>query len=86
MNAEPLVRAILAATLLLEDCRPEEVNPDTAVRGLENIAYELLMLTGADRSEFLDLLRRMESTTDDPREAQWLRSLPFSIGMVEEPS
>ena len=53
MNPEPLVKAIVLVMLLMEDSGPEEIDPDTAVRGLENMAYELLQLTGNDRAEFL---------------------------------
>jgi hypothetical protein len=84
MNPEPLVRAIVAAMMLLEESEPPEVDPDTAERGLEHIGSELLQLTGADRQEFLDLVDRMAQGSD-ARTAAFLRNIPFSIGMTETP-
>jgi hypothetical protein len=85
MNPEPLVKAIISAMLLMEHCDSEEIDPDTAVRGLENIAYELLQLTGNDRAEFLAVPDRVADSTPDKLEARFVRSIPFSIGMSADP-
>lgn len=82
MNAEPLVKAIISAMLLLEHCGPDEVDPDTAARGLENMAYELLRLTDGHRREFVDVLGKIASETEYAPEAEFIRSIPFMIGMV----
>jgi len=84
VNPEPLVNAVIAAMMLLEECGPDEIDPDTAVRGLENMGHELLKLTGDDRTEFLALLERMAEAADDPRTERFIRSIPFSIGMSED--
>jgi hypothetical protein len=83
MNAEPLIRAIVAAMMLLEESEPDEVDPDTAVRGLESMGYELLKLTQAERLEFMQLLDRVASVESDPHSAEFIRRVPFSIGMTE---
>ncbi|MEU7019529.1 hypothetical protein ABZ990_02565 [Streptomyces sp. NPDC046203] len=83
MNPEPLVRSIIAAMMLLEECEPDEVDPDTAVRGLESMGYELLQLSEDERGEFVELLERMATSEADPRTAEFLRSVPFAIGMTE---
>ena len=82
MNPEPLVRAIVAAMMLMEQCGPDEIDPDTAVRGLENMGYEILQLSGNDREEFINLIERMARDSDS-RTAEFMRSRPFSIGMVD---
>jgi hypothetical protein len=84
MNPEPLVRAIVAAMMLMEECGPEEIDPDTAVRGLENMGHEILQLSGDDRAEFLDLIERMAQCSDE-HTATYIRAIPFSIGMVDGP-
>jgi hypothetical protein len=84
VNVEPLVKAIVSAMMLMEDCGPDEINPDTAQRGLENMAYELMQLTGGDQEEFIFLLRRMSAEAEDERTRRFLESVPFSIGMTEE--
>jgi hypothetical protein len=78
-------KAIVSAMILMEDGGPDEINPDTAVRGLENIGYELMQLTGGNREEFISLLRRrMSAEAEDERAASFLESVPFGIGMIEE--
>ncbi|MEV0682008.1 hypothetical protein AB0I60_36345 [Actinosynnema sp. NPDC050436] len=83
MNPEPLVKAIVAAMMLLEECGPDEVDPDTAVRGLEHMGYELLRFTERERVEFFGLLERMASAETDQRTAEYLRRIPFVLGMRE---
>jgi hypothetical protein len=85
MKPEPLVRAIVAAMMLLEECGPDEVDPDTAVRGLENMGYELLKFSGVERSEFIELLEQMASSEADAHTAEFIRNIPFAVGMVENP-
>jgi hypothetical protein len=70
--------------MMMEDCGPDEINPDTAGRCLENMGYELMQLKGHDREEFLSLLENMATRAADDRTSRFLRSIPFSIGMVEE--
>ena len=82
MNNEPLVRAIAAAMMFLEESGPDEVDPDSAVRTMETMGYELLRLVGSDRAEFLDLVERV-ATDGDPRDAAFIRGIPRAIGMVE---
>ena len=48
-NERPLVVALISAFLLLESCGPDEVNSDTAVRGMENMATCLLAWDDADQ-------------------------------------
>jgi hypothetical protein len=39
MNVEPIVLAMVSAMMLLDDTSPEEIDPDVAVRGQENMGY-----------------------------------------------
>ncbi len=84
MDAKPVVKAVIAAMLLLEHSEPDEVDPDTAVRGLENIAFELLQLREDDRREFTDMLNRIASGTEHAPTAEFIRAIPFAIGMARE--
>ncbi|MGD0066930.1 MAG: hypothetical protein ABSB76_26225 [Streptosporangiaceae bacterium] len=85
MNPEPLVKAIISAMLLLEHGGSEQINPDTALRGLEDIAYQLLQLTENDRAELLTVLERVADATPDKPTARFIRSIPFSTGMSADP-
>jgi hypothetical protein len=82
INPKPLVNAVVAALVLLENCGPDEVNPDTAVRGMENIGYELNRLTGAERGEFTNLLEII--ATEESEAAEFIRNIPFMLGWVEQ--
>jgi hypothetical protein len=84
VRVEPIILAMVSAMRLLNDCGPEEVNPDTAVRGLENMAYELMQLGPEERAELIDTLNRLADEAD-PGDAWFLRSVPFYVGMVENP-
>ena len=83
MNPDPLIRSIISAMMLLEDSGPEEIDPDTAVRGMEHMGYELLKLGDGDRAEFVAALERIAEV--EPAQAAFIRSIPFNIGMTTEP-
>jgi hypothetical protein len=82
MDPKPLVNAVVAALMLLENCGPDEVNPDTAVRGMENIGYELNKLTGDDRGEFTNLLEVIAAEEDGS--AEFIGNIPFMLGWIEQ--
>lgn len=83
MNQEPLVRAIAAALILLEDADNDQVDPDTAGTGLENIANELLALTGEDREQFIKLVERVADEERDTYYSNFIRNIPRKIGMID---
>ena len=56
-----MVRAIAAAMMFLEESGPDEVDPDAAVRGMENISHELLEFGNSDRVEFIELIERVSA-------------------------
>ena len=74
------------AMMFLEQSAQDEIDPDTAARGLESIGHELLQMSGSDRSEFLALLEGIAASAADEPTARFIRSIPFSLGMsVREP-
>jgi hypothetical protein len=83
MPQEPLVRAIVAALVLLEESGQDEIDRDTAVRGMENIAHELLALRREDRAEFIALIEQIADAETDVSYANFIRNIPRAIGMVE---
>ncbi|MEU8607341.1 hypothetical protein AB0C29_05000 [Actinoplanes sp. NPDC048791] len=83
MNCEPLVNAIAAAMMFLEESGDDEVDPDSAVRALENMSHALLQYAGPDREDFLELIERVADGTADEHDARFIRDIPRMIGMVE---
>ncbi|MCW3844990.1 hypothetical protein ONA70_33470 [Micromonospora yasonensis] len=87
MNLEPVILALTSAMMLLEDAGPEEISPETAVRGQENMGDYLDRLSGPDREEFRAVLRQVARDIEDrdPAVAEFIRKVPFSLGWDEEP-
>ncbi|MGW4942989.1 hypothetical protein ACWEOZ_15550 [Actinoplanes sp. NPDC004185] len=83
MNCEPLVKAIAAAMMFLEESGDDEVDPDSAERALENMSHALLQYAGPDREDFLRLIERIADGTPDEHDARFIRDIPRMIGMVE---
>ena len=59
-NAEPLVRSVIVAMMVLENSSESDVDADVAVRGMESIVDELSKIAGQDRHEFLRVLRAVQ--------------------------
>ena len=83
MDSEPLLKAIIAAMMFLEHSGPDEVDPDSAVKCLENMSYELLQLAGSDRKEFLELIETVANQMPEERQRGFIRDIPRMTGMVE---
>lgn len=84
MNVDPLIRALAGAMILLEEADDAELDQHLAVRGLENIGYELMQVGQEDRAEFLEAIRRVAASEGNPRAADYIRGIPFKIGMTVE--
>jgi hypothetical protein len=87
LNLGPVILALTSAMVLLEDAGPEDINPDTAARGQENMGDYLDRLSGPDREEFRAALRKVARDIEDsdPAVAEFIRKVPFSLGWDEEP-
>ncbi|MFE6613611.1 hypothetical protein [Amycolatopsis sp. NPDC057786] len=79
MDNTPLVRAIVEALMFLEHAEDDEIDPDTAVRGLEVISHELDALSQADRAEFRLVLERIAETSEESGYARQAREVPFML-------
>ena len=83
-NYLPLVRAVIDAFLLLDSCGDDEVNPDTAVRGMENMASHLLELQPSDQLALRADLDRIAGRATDQAYRDFVRALPDMIGLAQE--
>jgi hypothetical protein len=83
-NYRPLIHGLIDAFMFLESSGADEVNPDSAVRCMENISSSLLELEPSDqlalRLEFVEIA----ASTADPRYSDFVRSLPDSIGLSSQ--
>ena len=79
-DQKPLLRAIIAAFLALENGSDDDIDPDWAVKAMENISWEILKLGDADqealRADFLALAE------EDPEPwRSFVRAFPDSINL-----
>jgi hypothetical protein len=65
MECKLVIKVIVATMALLENSGPDEIEPDTAVQGLEAIGYELLQLADQDRSKFIAVINEIASSERD---------------------
>jgi hypothetical protein len=79
-DQRPLLRAILAAFLALEDGSNDDIDPDWAVKAMENISWEVVQLGDADqaalRADFLALAHEY----DEPWRS-FVSAFPDSINL-----
>lgn len=78
----PLVHALIDAFLLLESAGPDEVDPDTAVRGMENIASSLLALQESDQVALRVELEQIAAHALDQAYRDFVHGLPDMIGLA----
>jgi hypothetical protein len=80
----PLIYALIDALLLLETSGPEEVNPDVAVRGMENIASSILQMEESDQQMLRVSLRQIGEQSEDEAYKRFVLSLADMIGLAPE--
>ncbi|MBE7461970.1 MAG: hypothetical protein HS116_00635 [Planctomycetes bacterium] len=83
-NNLPLIHGLIDAILLLESSGPDEINPDTAVRGMENIASSLLALQPSDQVALRKELEQIASEAQDHAYRNFVKELPDMIGLATE--
>ena len=77
----PLVHGLIDAFLFLESASPDEVNPDSAVRCMENMTSSLLALNPADQVELRAVFERIAGASEDQAYQNFVRALPDMIGL-----
>jgi hypothetical protein len=83
-NYLPLIQGLIDAFLFLESSGPNEVNPDSAVRCMENISSSLLALEPADQIILRSHLQSIAETAKDPAYKDFVRVLPDMIGLCSQ--
>ncbi|MEV6954220.1 hypothetical protein [Streptomyces sp. NPDC051183] len=60
------------------------MDPDDAVKVLEDVAHLFSQLSGDQRQELIDLLRAMAEAESDPSRREFLEGFPEGFGLVED--
>ena len=82
-NTTALTRAIVEALVLLEDSSVDEIDPDLAIRGMENITAHLVELSEPDQRALREELAGIASSSSSDSYAAFVSTLADSIGLAE---
>jgi hypothetical protein len=77
-----LVQIIAELAMFLEFADDATLDPDAAVKQLEDLAFQLQQLPAADRIEFIRLLNEVAGEWPGERERQFLLDLPEAVGIT----
>ena len=81
-NYLPLVHAIIDAVLFLESSGSDQVNPDSAVQCMENIASSLLRLEKSDQIALRTHFEEIAEKARDQAYKNFVLAMPDSIGLA----
>jgi hypothetical protein len=71
----------------LDSCGDDEVDPDSAVKMMESVAWVLGNLPDDQRERLIETIGQMAAAEADPARRRQLLVFPFSCGLVDdEPS
>ncbi|MCP1575798.1 hypothetical protein J2S30_004177 [Herbaspirillum rubrisubalbicans] len=76
-----LVRVIADLALFLEFTNEELLDSDTSVGAMERMAAELRLMDDGDRRSLSDQLKSLSSKYEAERQAQFVKTLPESLGL-----
>lgn len=75
-----LARALSSTMAVLGDMVQLDIESNMALNALESVAYELGQMSREERQEFVDVIQRI-ADTGDPEQADFIRSIPHSLGL-----
>lgn len=83
-----LCRAIIWSACFFELSEDDVLDPDSAVKALEDIASALQEATEEEKAAFIQVCReesaRLRSNPSYSKTAEFIASLPVSVGILEE--
>ncbi|MEV6209336.1 hypothetical protein [Kitasatospora sp. NPDC051914] len=87
-DTDPLVPALAGLVVdcvrFLDTCGDDEVDPDSAVKMTESVAWALQRLPEDQLDRFLTALADLARAEPDPQRREFLESFPAACGLVEE--
>lgn len=82
-NPVPLCIAIIDALLVFETSAADEVDPDVAVRAMENMGSSLQKLDDEDQRELRCLFYAIAERSAETGYGEFVRSVPDMLGLQE---
>ena len=80
-NLVPLCMAIIDALFVFETSGSDDVDPDVAIRAMENIGSSLQQLDEADQRELRQLLYDIAERAADLPYGEFVKSVPDMLGL-----
>lgn len=88
-ESDPLVTALAGLVVdivwWLDSCDDEEVDPDSAVKMMENVAFAVKNVPPDQQQRLIQVLGELADAETDPDRQEQLRLFPFACGLVDEP-
>jgi hypothetical protein len=81
LQGDQVVRALLTAVATLEDLVQVGHDSQTALRTLEEIAFELGKMDSGEGRQFIEVLERVAA--EEPDRAAWIRDVPNALGLEQ---
>lgn len=81
-----LAEGLVDVLWFVESCEDEQMDPDDAVRVLEDAAHLMGRLSPDQRGELLDLVDAMAAEETDPERREFLEDFPEDFGLVDDPA
>jgi hypothetical protein len=78
-----IVRALVHALLVLESSGPDVINPDTVVRGMENVASSLLALEESEQRVVRGYFAQIAGEASDEAYRKFVQSLADMLGLAD---
>jgi hypothetical protein len=78
----PLLHALIEAFLFLESSGSTEVDPDSAVRCMENMSSRLLKLDASDQIALRAYFQKISDESHDVAYKEFVRKLPDMIDLA----
>jgi hypothetical protein len=88
-DTDPLVPVLAGLVVdvvwFLDSCEDDEVDPDSAVRMMESVAWVLGRLPQDQRDRMLQVLSDLAQAEENPGRREFLEEFPVSLGLIDEP-
>jgi hypothetical protein len=88
-DTDPLVPVLAGLVVdvvwFLDTCEDDEVDPDSAVKMMESVAWVLGRLPQDQRDRMLQVLSDLAQAEENPGRREFLEEFPVALGLIDEP-
>ena len=80
-----LIESLLGCLAFLEHGGDDVIDPDAAVRAMENMAHPLMSLPESDRAALVAMIQQVAAAAPDDGWRRFVLSAPYGMGLTEDP-